>query len=363
MIGITASKLTVAVGMSGGVDSAVAAWILKQLDYNIFGLFMKNWEEDDNEACAAAEDLSYAKAVCKQLAIPLHVVSFSAEYWEMVFQVTLAEYQRGRTPNPDILCNRKIKFDKFLHYAQSLGADKIATGHYAGIKRKGQYYHLIKSQDHNKDQTYFLHLMNQEMLGNSIFPLSDITKANVRKIAKKHALKSADRKDSTGICFIGERPFQKFLSQYLPPRKGQIMDENKQLIGEHNGVWFYTIGQRQGLGIGGLASSAEAPWYVADKDLAQNRLHVVQGHDHPSLLKHKIEAEQVHWITEVPSDRTKLYAKIRHRQIEQDCRIEHHGNTFHAYFDTPQWGVAPGQSIVLYDDNACIGGGIISKAV
>lgn len=356
--------MKIAVGLSGGVDSAVALLLLKSSGHEVFGLFMKNWEEDDSEECSASEDLEYATAVCTQLSVPLHTVNFSPEYWDAVFQVTLEEYQAGRTPNPDILCNQKIKFNEFLEHAKRLGAEKIATGHYAGIAHTNDYA-LLKGKDLSKDQSYFLYRLEQKMLESTLFPLSDMNKQEVRKLAQETQLKPATRRDSVGICFIGKRNFRSFLGQYLPEKEGEIVDENNRVVGRHDGAWFYTIGQRYGLGIGGVASSKGTPWYVAEKDMKNNRLLAVQSHDHPALFKQTMELEQVHWIGENPPKVENLCAKIRHQQADQACSIEHFDSinqSLQVRFDSPQWGVAPGQSVVFYEGVHCLGGGVIQKA-
>lgn len=289
----------VIVGMSGGVDSSVAALLLKAQGYDVSGLFMKNWEEDDNEGiCSAAEDLAHAQSVCDQLGIPLHTVNFSAEYWDRVFEYFLAELEVGRTPNPDVMCNKEIKFKAFLDHARTLGADYIATGHYVGkITCHGNHY-LIKGSDNNKDQSYFLYALNQKQLSHTLFPLASMSKEEVRAIAERENFANHDKKDSTGICFIGERNFNQFLKRYLPEEPGDITTPDGKVIGTHNGLMYYTIGQRQGLGIGGSTEGNGQPWYVADKDIKNNKLVVVQDHDHPLLLADSLLAEDMHWITE-----------------------------------------------------------------
>ena len=359
------SAQTVVVGLSGGVDSAVTAKLLKDLDYNVLALFMKNWDEDDSEGCSAADDLTYAKAVCDQLEIPLHTVNLSFEYWEQVFTEFLKEYKTGRTPNPDILCNQKIKFHEFLWHAKRLGADKIATGHYAGVAQEKHQYHLLKGVDSTKDQSYFLYLLTQEMLRDTLFPLAKIKKSEVRRIALEQRFSNAKRKDSTGICFIGEKKsFQEFLARYLPEQTGDIVNEKKQIIGQHKGAWFYTLGQRQGLGIGGKSGADESPWYVADKDVENNRLLVVQGLHHPRLMSQALIAEKIHWIADRPAENTQdLSAKIRYRQTEEPCEITFQGKELRVNFKHLQWAVAPGQSVVLYQKERCLGGGIIKQAI
>ncbi|MDP6968637.1 MAG: tRNA 2-thiouridine(34) synthase MnmA [Gammaproteobacteria bacterium] len=352
----------VIVGMSGGVDSSVAALLLLQQGYHVEGLFMKNWDEDDGtEYCTAKQDLADAQAVCDKLAIKLHAANFAAEYWDNVFEHFLAEYQAGRTPNPDILCNREIKFKAFLQYAITLGADYIATGHYVqryGTQAQAQ---LAKGLDANKDQSYFLHAVGAQELGMTLFPVGGLEKPQVRALAEQHDLVTYSKKDSTGICFIGERRFKDFLQQYLPAQPGAIVTEDGQVIGQHQGLMYHTIGQRQGLGIGGLADYGESPWYVAHKDLANNRLLVVQGKQHPRLFKSVLTCQQVHWIDGCgPAMPAQLMAKIRYRQADQACQVTALGNnTYQVNFTDPQRAVTPGQSIVFYAGDICLGGGII----
>ena len=352
----------VIVGMSGGVDSSVSALLLIQQGYHVEGLFMKNWDEDDGtEYCTAKEDLADAQAVCDKLDIKLHAANFAAEYWDNVFAHFLAEYQAGRTPNPDILCNREIKFKAFLQYALTLGADYIATGHY--VQRHGEQAQaqLAKGLDTNKDQSYFLHAVGAQELGMTLFPVGGLEKPQVRALAEEHGLVTHSKKDSTGICFIGERRFKDFLQQYLPAQPGDIVTETGQIIGQHQGLMYHTIGQRQGLGIGGLAEHGESPWYVADKDLANNRLLVVQGKQHPLLFKSLLTCQQVHWIDgNGPGMPCNLMAKIRYRQADQECTIAvFDGDTYQVNFADPQRAVTPGQSIVFYAGDICLGGGII----
>ncbi|MFV2061865.1 MAG: tRNA 2-thiouridine(34) synthase MnmA, partial [Gammaproteobacteria bacterium] len=355
------NKMNIIVGISGGVDSSVAAYQLQQANYNVEGVFMKNWEEDDtDDNCTAAEDFSDAQQVCKTLNIAIHGVNFSTEYWDKVFSFFLAEYKAGRTPNPDILCNKEIKFAAFLDYALSKGADKIATGHYASIKFENGFYRLYKSFDKNKDQTYFLHELNQHQLGHSLFPLGDMEKNTVRQIAEQQKLITFNKKDSTGICFIGERNFKEFLSTYLPAQPGDIITEAGQKIAQHSGLMYYTLGQRQGLGIGGLKNYPDEPWYAAQKDMANNRLVVVQGHEHPLLKSDWLETRDIHWITEQPA--TFPYhcsAKTRYRQDDAACEIiELSPGHFRVNFEQPQWAVTPGQSVVFYNGDECLGGAI-----
>ncbi len=357
------NKYRVVVGMSGGVDSAVAAYLLKEQGYEVTALFMKNWEEDDEQDyCSAEDDLAFSEAVCARISIPLRTINFSHEYWERVFSNFLSEHQAGRTPNPDILCNREIKFKEFLEFANSLGADFIATGHYARKEQRAGKAMLLKGVDAGKDQSYFLYTLNQPALARSLFPIGDYLKDDVRKIARDLGFPNHDRKDSTGICFIGERKFRQFLSVYLPPKPGEIRSlDDDEPMGRHEGLMYYTIGQRQGLGIGG---SGEA-WYVADKDLSRRVLYVVQGRNHPYLLRSHVYANQVSWIAGVPPRVPyTCRARIRYRQEEQPCKLTRVGtDTAKIEFDEPQWAVTPGQSIVLYDNDVCLGGGIIINAM
>ena len=325
---------------------------------------MKNWEEDDTEEyCAAATDLADAQAVCDKLDLRLHTINFSAEYWDRVFQVFLAEYSDGRTPNPDILCNREIKFRAFLDYARTLGVDRIATGHYAGVRFHGVAPELIQSEDLDKDQTYFLHRLDQEQLASAHFPLQGMTKKETREQARRIGLPVHDKKDSTGICFIGERRFQDFLANYIPAQPGPIVDSSGHELGEHQGLAFQTIGQRTGLGIGGISGGDEGPWYVVDKDLENGRLTVTQDRDHPALNVRVLEIESPHWIAGDPPKEQSLKARIRHRQPLQDCRLEQNGRNCRVHFALPQWAPAPGQSVVFYLGEVCLGGGVILKAL
>ncbi len=352
---------TVIVGMSGGVDSSVAAIRLLEQGHQVSGLFMKNWEEDDTaEYCSATKDLADATAVCHVLGIPLHTVNFSHEYWNNVFAHFLEEYRTGRTPNPDVVCNREIKFKEFLRWAIHLGADGIATGHYARLVPDQQQIRLLKGSDANKDQSYFLHTLDQEALRQAHFPLGEMQKSEVRVIARDWGLPVHDKKDSTGICFIGERRFRDFLGRFLPARKGDIQTLDGEVLGEHLGSYYYTIGQRQGLGIGGEGE----PWYVADKDIQKNIVYVIQGHNHPALYHRIILAENLHWISGVPPNPLGLCrAKIRYRQEEQPCRINLIGpNLARIVFQDSQWAVTPGQSIVFYQGDTCLGGGVIRSA-
>lgn len=357
----------VIIGLSGGVDSAVAAQILLEQGWQVEALFMKNWDEDDtDEYCSAAVDLEDAQAVADMLGIKLHKVNFSAEYWDRVFEYFLAEYRAGRTPNPDVLCNREIKFKAFLDYALELGAEYIATGHYARKQESADgSVALCLCQDAEKDQTYFLYMLNQYQLSHALFPLSDLPKDEVRRIAAKSGFPNHAKKDSTGICFIGERKFSNFLSKFLPANPGPMRTPEGDEIGEHKGLMYYTLGQRKGLGIGGRADSDEIPWFVVDKDLANNVLLVAQGHDHPMLLKQGLDASQLHWVSGSPPGAPPLdcQARIRHRQPLQNCQIiSIQDDNCQVRFSDRQRAVAPGQSIVFYSDNICLGGGIIEQA-
>ena len=352
------------IGLSGGVDSAVAAWKLLEGGADLEAVFMKNWEEDDTEEhCSAAADLADAEAVCDRLALRLRTVNFSSEYWDRVFQVFLSEYSAGRTPNPDILCNREIKFRAFLDYARAHGAKRIATGHYAGVRFHGTTPELIQSKDPDKDQTYFLHRLDQAQLAASRFPLQNMTKQEVREQARRIGLTVHDKKDSTGICFIGERRFQDFLANYIPSQPGPIIDSSGRKLGEHQGLAFQTIGQRAGLGIGGVPGSNAGPWYVIDKDMRRGRLTVTQDREHPALNARGLEIESPHWIAGAPPKKRALKARIRHRQLLQDCRLEQNGDVSRVRFDSPQWAPAPGQSIAFYLGEVCLGGGIILRTL
>jgi tRNA-specific 2-thiouridylase len=352
----------VVVGLSGGVDSSVAALRLLEEDWQVTGLFMKNWEEDDDEAyCAAREDLADAQAVADSLGIELRTVNFATEYWDRVFRLFLDEYRAGRTPNPDVLCNREIKFRAFLDHALTLGADRIATGHYAAIGEHAGLPTLERAADPGKDQTYFLYMLDQRALRHSLFPLAALHKDEVRRIAAGAGFPTATKRDSTGICFIGERRFRDFLQRYLPARPGPIVDTEDRILGEHIGLMFYTLGQRQGLGIGGQPGADDAPWFVVDKDLAANRLVVAQGHDHPRLLSDYLDASQLHWVAgRTPRSDARYLARCRHRQPLQPCRVMIDDDRMHVVFEAPQRAITPGQSVVLYEDNRCLGGGIIA---
>jgi len=352
------------VGMSGGVDSSVSALLLQQQGYLVEGLFMKNWDEDDGtEYCSAKQDLADAQQVCDKLGIQLHTANFAADYWDNVFEYFLSEYKSGRTPNPDILCNREIKFKVFMEYAKVLGAEKIATGHYANtIQENGKTY-LCKGLDANKDQSYFLHAVAEKEFSQTLFPIGQIEKPKVRELAERHGLLTHNKKDSTGICFIGERRFKDFLEQYLPAQPGDIVSQDGQLLGTHQGLMYHTIGQRQGLCIGGISGAPEQPWYVAEKDLENNQLIVVQGGDHPLLFKRKLKASQCHWISgEAPSEEFECRAKIRYRQEDQQCKVSISGESIEVEFEHPQRAVTPGQSFVAYNGDICLGGAVIDNA-
>lgn len=360
----TSAKPRIIVGMSGGVDSSVTALLLQQQGYQVEGLFMKNWDEDDGtEYCTAKADLADAERVCERLGIKLHTANFAAEYWDNVFEHFLAEYQAGRTPNPDILCNREIKFKVFMEYAEMLGGELIATGHYVRRQDRDGRTYLLKGLDPNKDQSYFLHAVGEAEFARSLFPLGEIEKPEVRRIAAEHGLATHAKKDSTGICFIGERRFKDFLQQYLPAQPGPIQTPDGQVIGEHSGLMYYTIGQRQGLGIGGVPGADESPWFVAEKDLERNVLIAVQG-NHPLLYKKSLEASQVHWINgEPPAEHFRCMAKTRYRQPDQACEVSVNGDRLSVRFDEPQRAITPGQSLVLYDGDICLGGAVIEQAV
>ena len=354
----------VIVGMSGGVDSSVAALMLIEAGYRVEGLFMKNWEEDDGtEYCTAKEDLADAQSVADQLGIRLHSANFAAEYWDGVFDHFLSEYRAGRTPNPDILCNREIKFRAFLDYATQLGADLIATGHYVQTDAAGDTTQLRKGVDGNKDQSYFLHQVNHQALGRSLFPVGNVDKTLVREKAASAGFVTARKKDSTGICFIGERRFRDFLKQYLPAQPGPIVSVDGDELGEHEGLMYHTIGQRQGLRIGGLANRPEAPWYVVDKNMPDNVLVVAQGNEHPALFKTQLTATDVIWISgEPPTLPLSCHAKIRYRQADQPCEVSASDSKVQFSFTMPQRAVTPGQSVVFYDGDICLGGGVIEAA-
>ncbi|HHO59668.1 MAG TPA: tRNA 2-thiouridine(34) synthase MnmA [Thiotrichales bacterium] len=359
------SRQKIIIGMSGGVDSSVAALLLLQQGYNVEGLFMKNWEEDDDEQyCAAAEDLRDASAVCETLGIRLHTVNFSSEYWDRVFQLFLDEYSAGRTPNPDILCNKEIKFRAFLEHALTLGADKIATGHYARVdnpdENNTRHVRLLRGLDSNKDQSYFLYTLNQYQLSHALFPIGEYDKQHIRQLAKENNLVTHNKKDSTGICFIGERRFNTFLEKFLPAKPGIIKSVEGEELGSHNGLMYYTLGQRKGLGIGGVKNSDEEPWYVVEKDLLNNILLVAQGHNHPHMFNNTLEVRQLHWVAGEAPDFKTMTAKIRYRQADQASMLSKLGDDhYQVTFDQPQRAITPGQSVVFYNDEECLGGGII----
>jgi len=368
-----ASPQRVVVGLSGGVDSAVSAWLLKQQGHEVVGIFMKNWEEeDDDEYCSSRQDFLDAASVADVIGIEIEHVNFAAEYKDRVFAEFLREYQAGRTPNPDVLCNAEIKFKAFLDHAMRLGAEKIATGHYARVRERNGNVELLKGKDPLKDQSYFLHRLTQAQLAKTLFPVGELPKTEVRRIAAEIGLPNAEKKDSTGICFIGERPFREFLNRYLSHEPGPIKDERGRKLGEHVGLSFYTLGQRQGLGIGGVKDKKakrgggdHAPWYVARKDLADNTLIVVQGHEHPWLQYRSLEADDLSWVSGVAPAAGALAAKTRYRQADAPCALDGvSAAAFRLDFpaDAPQWAVTPGQSAVLYDGEVCLGGGVIASA-
>lgn len=353
--------------MSGGVDSSVSALLLQQQGYQVEGLFMKNWEEDDtDEYCAAAEDLKDAQAVCEKLGIELHTINFATEYWDNVFEYFLAEYKAGRTPNPDIMCNKEIKFKAFLEFAcEDLGADYIATGHYVQNRLVDGHWQMLRGLDQNKDQSYFLYTLNETQVGKTLFPVGNIEKSAVRAIAEQHNLITHNKKDSTGICFIGERKFKDFLAQYLPAQPGVIESVDGKAIGQHDGLMYHTLGQRKGLKIGGLADAGEAPWYVVDKDLIRNVLIVAQGHNHPRLFSQGLTANQLHWVDQKgPQQTLRCTAKTRYRQQDAACtitRVDY--DVVSVVFDDAQCAVTPGQSVVFYSNEVCLGGGIIEALI
>jgi len=363
------SKKKVVIGMSGGVDSSVAAWMLKEQGYEVVGLFMKNWEDDDDsEFCSARTDWLDAASVADVVGIDIEAVNFAAEYKDRVFAEFLREYEAGRTPNPDVLCNAEIKFKAFLDHAFKLGADMIATGHYARVRENDGRFELLKAIDASKDQSYFLHRLNQHQLCRTLFPLGEIHKTQVRKIAEQLDLPNAKKKDSTGICFIGERPFREFLNRYLSYQPGPIKTPEGETVGQHVGLSFYTLGQRKGLGIGGLKSHRKLDgtsdaWYVAKKDIPNNTLYVVQGHSHPWLLSSGLQAGQSSWIAgDMPQEEV-LAAKTRYRQSDVACELHRSGGAeLSVDFPVPQWAVTPGQSVVFYKDEVCLGGGIIENS-
>jgi tRNA-specific 2-thiouridylase len=353
----------IVVGLSGGVDSAVTAWLLKEQGHEVVGVFMKNWEADDlEENCPIAQDYQDVLAVGEALGIEVELVNFSREYQDRVFAYFLAEYRAGRTPNPDVLCNSEIKFKAFLEHALDLKADFIATGHYARLAGEAGRRQLLKAVDANKDQSYFLYRLSQQQVARALFPLGELTKPAVRDLARQAKLAVAEKKDSTGICFIGERPFREFLQRYLPTQPGDMVTPEGRVIGRHGGLMFYTLGQRKGLGIGGRRDAEpDTPWFVAGKDLEGNRLVVVQGHDHPLLLSDTLTAADLHWIGPPPVAGGRYGAKTRYRQADAACVVEAMDDDRLALrFDAPQWAVTPGQSVVVYDGDVCLGGGVIA---
>ncbi|MBC7470012.1 MAG: tRNA 2-thiouridine(34) synthase MnmA [Ramlibacter sp.] len=363
------AKTRVVVGLSGGVDSAVTAHLLKAQGHEVIGIFMKNWEDDDDsEYCSSNIDFVDAAAVADVLGIEIEHVNFAADYKDRVFAEFLREYQAGRTPNPDVLCNAEIKFKAFLDHAMRLGAQKIATGHYARVRERAGCFELLKGLDESKDQSYFLHRLNQAQLSKTLFPIGDLRKTEVRRIAQEIGLPNAKKKDSTGICFIGERPFREFLNRYISREPGPIKDERGRTIGRHEGLSFYTLGQRQGLGIGGIKAKGaqrgggeHAPWFVARKDMPANTLYAVQGHDHPWLLSSALDADDASWVAGSAPAPGAYAAKTRYRQADAPCTLHAAGaGAFHLDFSERQWAVTPGQSAVLYDGEVCLGGGVIS---
>jgi len=356
------AKQRIVLGMSGGVDSSVAAWLLKRDGHEVIGVFMKNWEDDDtDEYCTSRVDLVDAAAVADVVGIELDAVNFAAEYRERVFAHFLREYQAGRTPNPDVLCNSEIKFDAFLAHALSLGADRIATGHYANAAEAGGRAKLLNAADKRKDQTYFLHQLSQRQLRAALFPLGGLDKGEVRRIAREQGIPTHAKKDSTGICFIGERPFRDFLARYLPRQAGPMETPEGRVVGQHHGLAYYTLGQRQGLGVGGSRGDSGEPWFVAGKDLERNALIVVQGHGNARLYTRSVEIGAMHWIAGNPPDPSRpLAAKTRYRMPDAPCLItELGGDRWRVVFDAPQWAPTPGQYLVLYDGEECLGGGVI----
>ncbi|WP_267128082.1 tRNA 2-thiouridine(34) synthase MnmA [Thalassotalea sp. HSM 43] len=364
------SNIKVIVGMSGGVDSSVSAYLLQQQGYQVEGLFMKNWEEDDDdEYCAAAEDLKDAQQVCEKLGIELHTINFAAEYWDNVFEYFLEEYKAGRTPNPDIMCNKEIKFKAFLEFAcEDLGADYIATGHYVDrrLNDNGKY-EMLRGLDANKDQSYFLYTLSHEQVGRTLFPVGGIEKPEVRAIAEREGLVTHDKKDSTGICFIGERKFRDFLGRYLPAQPGKIETAEGKVIGEHQGLMYHTLGQRKGLHIGGMADAGEEPWYVVEKDLKRNVLIVGQGKNHPRLFSNGLLASQLHWVDRhdvAVGETFNCTVKTRYRQNDVPCQVTRlDQDNYQILFNNAQSSVTPGQSVVFYQDEVCLGGGIIDTLI
>ncbi len=355
---------TVVVGMSGGVDSSVAALLLKQQGYNVIGLFMHNWEENDEDgACTAADDFEDVKRVCEKLQIPYYSVNFAQQYLDKVFADFLEEYKKGRTPNPDVLCNREIKFGPFLEYALMLGADYVATGHYANIRHEDGVHYLQRAIDENKDQTYFLNQLSQQQLEKVIFPVGNIEKPELRRIAEENGLITAQKKDSTGVCFIGERKFRQFLQNYLPAKSGNIVDTQGRVVGKHEGVMFYTYGQRRGLHIGGMSGSNGGRWFVYDKDVKNNILYVSQG-DESVLYSSGLISYKVNWIPHTPQTKTfECLARFRHRQPLQKVTVTLHEDKVEVKFAQKQRAITPGQYVVFYNEKDCLGGGIIEEVI
>ena len=352
----------IVVGMSGGVDSSVAALLLKRAGFQVAGLFMKNWEDDDDgEYCSTRQDLIDCAAVAEVVGIDLEVVNFAAQYKDRVFAEFLREYSAGRTPNPDVLCNAEIKFRAFLDHAVALGAERIATGHYAQVRQADGGFELLKAADGTKDQSYFLHRLDQSQLARTLFPLGRLRKTEVRRIAKEAGLPNFAKRDSTGICFIGERPFREFLNRYVPRKPGSMRTPEGRVVGEHIGLAFYTIGQRKGIGLGGVKGAPEQAWYVAAKDMDRNELVVVQGHEHPLLLRRSLQARDLAWVSGAPPHSGSTYsAKTRYRQADAPCHVARLApDEMDIDFDDPQWAVTPGQSVVLYSGEVCLGGGVI----
>jgi tRNA-uridine 2-sulfurtransferase len=362
---MNASKLRVVLGLSGGVDSSVAAWLLKREGHEVIGVFMKNWEDDDSdEYCSSRQDLVDATAVADVVGIEIEAVNFAREYRERVFAHFLAEYRAGRTPNPDVLCNNEIKFKAFLAHARSLGAQAIATGHYARLRAGAAGIELLRGSDAAKDQSYFLHQLVQEQLRPALFPVGGLSKRRVRAIAREQGIPTFAKKDSTGICFIGERPFRDFLARYLPREPGPIETPEGHVVGRHHGLAYYTLGQRQGLGVGGTRGGSQAPWFVAGKDRARNALVVVQGRDHPRLHARTVEVAGMHWIAGSAPLASWLAAKTRYRMSDAACGIAPlGGERWRVTFEAPQWAPTPGQYLVLYDGEVCLGGGVITGAL
>ncbi|MFA5081519.1 MAG: tRNA 2-thiouridine(34) synthase MnmA [Hydrogenophilaceae bacterium] len=353
----------IVVGLSGGVDSAVTAWLLKRQGHEVVGVFMKNWEADDlEEDCPIAQDYRDVLAVGEVLGIEVELVNFAREYQDRVFAYFLAEYRAGRTPNPDVLCNAEIKFKAFLDHAVGLKADHLATGHYARLDGDCPNRRLLKAVDANKDQSYFLYRLNQHQIEKALFPLGGLEKPEVRRLAREARLPVAAKKDSTGICFIGERPFREFLQRFMPIQPGAMRTPEGRVVGRHQGLMYYTLGQRQGLGIGGVKGAEEGvPWFVAGKDMAANELIVVQGHEHPLLLSERLEAGDLSWVGPAPEVGRRYTAKTRYRQEDAGCTVERLADgRLGLVFEQPQWAVTPGQSVVIYDGEVCLGGGVIS---